>query len=51
VSFATDIEAEVKRIFREQWETSKATTAPEPSDIALEKNGAKVIDNGDGLVC
>jgi len=46
VSFATDIEAEVKRIFREQWETSKAMTAPEPSDIALEKNQAKLIDDG-----
>ena len=46
MSFATDTEAEVKRIFREQWETSKATTVPEPSDIALEKNEAKVIEDG-----
>lgn len=46
MSFATDVEAEVKRIFREQWEKLKATTVPEPSDIALEKNEAKVIDDG-----
>ena len=46
MSFATDVEAEVKRIFREQWEKSKATTVLEPSDIALEKNEAKVIDDG-----
>ena len=46
MSFATDIEAEVKRIFREQWKISKATTVPEPSDIALERNDAKVIDDG-----
>ncbi len=46
MSFATDIEAEVKRIFRDQWATSKATTVPEPSDIALQKNEAKTIDDG-----
>jgi class 3 adenylate cyclase len=46
MTFATDVEAEVKRIFRQQWETSKATTVPEPSDIALEKNEAKEIDDG-----
>jgi class 3 adenylate cyclase len=46
VSFATDIEAEVKRIFRQQWTTSKATVVPEPSDIALERNEAKTIDEG-----
>jgi class 3 adenylate cyclase len=46
MSFATDVEAEVKRIFREQWGKSKATTVPEPSNIALEKNEAKVIDDG-----
>jgi len=46
VSFATDIEAEVKRIFLEKWEQSKAAIVPEPSDIALEKNEAKVIDDG-----
>ncbi|HOQ43189.1 MAG TPA: adenylate/guanylate cyclase domain-containing protein [Smithellaceae bacterium] len=46
MSFATDVEAEVKRIFREQWGKSKATTVPEPIDIALEKNEAKVIDDG-----
>ena len=46
MSFATDVEAEVKRIFRQQWEKSKATTVPEPSDIALEKNEAKEIDDG-----
>lgn len=46
MSFATDIEAEVKRIFRDQWTTSKATTVPEPSDIALQKNEAKTIDDG-----
>ena len=46
MSFASDVEAEVKRIFRQKWETSKATTVPEPGDIALEKNEAKVIDDG-----
>ena len=46
MSFATDVEAEVKRIFRQQWEKSKATTVPEPRDIALEKNEAKEIDDG-----
>jgi class 3 adenylate cyclase len=46
MSFATDIEAEVKRIFREQWATSKATAVPESGDIALEKNEAKTIDDG-----
>lgn len=46
MSFATDIEAEVKRIFREQWATSKATIVPEQSAIALERNSAKTIDDG-----
>lgn len=46
MSFATDIESEVKRIFREQWTTSTTTEAPEPEDIALEKNEARVIDSG-----
>ena len=46
MSFATDVEAEVKRIFLQQWETSKGTTVPEPSDIALEKNESKIIDDG-----
>lgn len=46
MSFATDVEAEVKRIFRYQWATSKATAVPEPSDIALERNEAKLIDDG-----
>lgn len=46
MSFATDIETEVKRIFRQQWESSKATVVPEASDIALEKNEAKIIDGG-----
>jgi len=46
VSFASDIEAEVKRIFRQQWEKSKATTVPEPENIALEKNEGKEIENG-----
>lgn len=46
MSFATDIEAEVKRIFRQQWETSKATVVPDPSAIALEKNEAKTIEDG-----
>lgn len=46
MSFASDVEAEVKRVFQQQWETSKATSIPEPSDIALEKNEAKVIDDG-----
>jgi class 3 adenylate cyclase len=44
LSFATDIEGEVKRIFRENWQTSKATTVPEPKNIALESNEAKEID-------
>jgi class 3 adenylate cyclase len=46
MSFATDLEAEVKRIFRQQWEKSNATVVPEASDIALEKNEAKIIDDG-----
>ena len=46
MSFATDLEAEVKRIFRQQWEKSNATIVPEASDIALEKNEAKIIDDG-----
>lgn len=45
MSFATDIESEVKRIFREQWENSKSTTIPDPSDIALEKNESKEFDD------
>lgn len=48
MSFATDIEAEVKRIFRERWTTTKATVVPDPSSIALESNEAKEI--GDGTV-
>lgn len=46
MSFATDLEAEVKRIFRQQWEKSSATVVPEASDIALEKNEAKTVDDG-----
>ncbi|MBP9155915.1 MAG: adenylate/guanylate cyclase domain-containing protein [Xanthomonadales bacterium] len=46
MSFATDIESEVKRIFRQQWVTSKTTAVPEPDDIALERNVAKSIDDG-----
>lgn len=46
MSFAIDIEVEVKRIFRQQWEKSKSTAVPEPGDIALEKNEAKEIDDG-----
>ena len=46
MSFATDIETEVKRVFRQQWTTSKATTVPEPSEIALKRNEAKTIDDG-----
>jgi len=46
MSFATDLEAEVKRIFRQQWVTSNATVVPEASAIALEKNEAKTIDEG-----
>jgi class 3 adenylate cyclase len=46
MSFATDLEAEVKRIFRQQWETSNATVVPEARDIALQKNEAKIIDDG-----
>lgn len=46
MSFATDIEAEVRRIFREQWSTTKATVVPSPSSIALESNQAKEIDDG-----
>ncbi len=48
MSFGTDIEAEVTRIFREQWAKSKATTVPEPSDIALEKNEAEGKDASSG---
>jgi class 3 adenylate cyclase len=46
MSFATDLEAEVKRIFRQQWEKSNATVVPEASDIALEENEAKIINDG-----
>lgn len=46
MSFATDIEAEVKRIFREQWTVTKATVVPGPNSIALEKNDAKEMDWG-----
>lgn len=46
MSFAADIEDEVKRIFRQQWEKSTATVVPEAKDIALEKNEAKIIDEG-----
>jgi class 3 adenylate cyclase len=40
-----DIQAEVKRIFRDAWTTSKATVVPEPKDIGL-GNDAKEIDSG-----
>lgn len=46
MSFATDIEAEVKRIFRERWTVTKATVVPGPNSIALEKNDAKEMDWG-----
>jgi len=46
MSFGADIETEVKRIFREIWATTKATTVPEPRSIALEKNEAKEIEDG-----
>lgn len=44
MSFATDVETEVKRIFRESWTTEKTKIVPEPKDIALESNHAKEID-------
>jgi len=46
MSFVSDIEAEVKRIFREPWPTTKATVVPESDSIALEKNEAKEIEDG-----
>jgi class 3 adenylate cyclase len=46
MSFATDIETEVKRIFRESWTTAKATSVPEPKSVALERNDAKEIEDG-----
>lgn len=46
MSFASDIETEVKRIFKQSWSTTKATVVPEPSSIALEKNEAKEIAVG-----
>jgi len=42
---SADIQTEVKRIFREAWVTTKATVVPEASDIALEKNEAKEIED------
>jgi uridylate cyclase len=46
MSFASDIEAEVKRIFKDAWSTTKATVVPDASSIALEKNEAKEIEDG-----
>ncbi len=46
MSFASDIETEVKRIFREQWTVTKATVVPNTASIALEKNEAKEIESG-----
>jgi class 3 adenylate cyclase len=46
MGFAADIEAEVKRIFRESWTVTKATVVPGPNSIALEKNDAKQMDFG-----
>lgn len=46
MSFASDTEAEVKRIFNENWTTTKATVVPEAPSIALEKNEAKEIEWG-----
>src|SRR6266480_3785718 len=46
MSLASDLETEVKRIFRESWSTTKATVVPEPSSIALEKNEAKELESG-----
>jgi uridylate cyclase len=46
MSFASDIEGEVKRIFRENWTTTAATVVPEPKSIALESNVAKEIAYG-----
>lgn len=46
MSFASDIETEVKRIFREQWTVTKATVVPDTASIALEKNVAKEIESG-----
>lgn len=45
MSFASEVEAEVKRIFRERWTTSQATSAPDTNSLALEKNDAKEIEN------
>jgi|SRR6266853_1627462 len=49
MTFAADIETEVKRIFRQSWVTTKTTTVPEASDIALERNEAKEIDSASVL--
>jgi class 3 adenylate cyclase len=46
MSFAEDVEIEVKRIFREQWTVTAATVVPETDSIALESNVAKEIASG-----
>jgi len=46
MSFASDVETEVKRIFRQSWEKTKAITVPDASSIALERNDAKEMEDG-----
>jgi class 3 adenylate cyclase len=46
VGFASDVETEVKRIFKERWTTTKTTVVPKPSSIALESNDAREIGQG-----
>jgi class 3 adenylate cyclase len=46
MSFAEDVETEVKRIFRQQWTVTAATTVPGTGSIALENNVAKEIASG-----
>ena len=46
MSFSDDIEKEVKRIFRQPWTTTEATTVPETGSIALESNVAREIPSG-----
>lgn len=46
MGLASDIEAEVKRILKERWTTTKATVVPDSLSIALESNEAKEISDG-----
>jgi class 3 adenylate cyclase len=46
MSFASDIETEVKRIFAAGWTVTKTKEVPEPSSLALESNDAKELDPG-----